>query len=126
VLVVLVPVIVLLVPGMRLVPWLYSWRIRSRIYRWYGALIALERENLADLTPEERAKVLQRLDTIEQAINRMKVPLAFADQFYVLRQHVGFVRDRLTQNQATTPPAVAASAESEAATPQPAAQPLAG
>jgi hypothetical protein len=25
----------------------------------------------------------------------MKMPLAFADQFYVLREHIGFVRQRL-------------------------------
>lgn len=97
VLVVIVPLVVLLVPGMRLVPWLYSWRIRSRIYRWYGALIALERENLAGLAPAERDQAIKRLDDIEQAINRMKVPLAFADQFYVLRVHVGFVRDHVLQ-----------------------------
>jgi hypothetical protein len=107
VLVVLVPTIVLLVPGMRLVPWLYSWRIRSRIYRWYGALIALERENLDNLPAAERAKVLERLDAIEQAINKMKVPLAFADQFYILRVHVGFVRDRLTQTQQAATPGAA-------------------
>ncbi len=106
VLVVVVPLIVLLVPGLRMVPWLYKWRVRSRIYRWYGALIALERENLAELNPEQREKMLQRLDSIEQAINRMKVPLAFADQFYILRVHVGFVRDRLTQAlQSETPQA---------------------
>jgi hypothetical protein len=28
----------------------------------------------------------------------MKVPLAFADQFYVLREHIRFVRDRLTNS----------------------------
>jgi hypothetical protein len=28
----------------------------------------------------------------------MKMPLAFADQFYVLRDHIRFVRDRYTQS----------------------------
>jgi hypothetical protein len=27
----------------------------------------------------------------------LKMPLAYADQFYVLREHIGFVRHRLTQ-----------------------------
>ncbi len=27
----------------------------------------------------------------------MKMPLAFADQFYVLREHIGFVWQRLAQ-----------------------------
>jgi len=38
--------------------------------------------------------MLQRLDDIENAVNQMKVPLAFADQLYVLRDHIAFVRDR--------------------------------
>lgn len=93
-LVVLVPIIVLLIPGLKLVPRLYSWRIRSRIYRWYGKLIALERSLLAQPTPGERDEILKRLDDIEAEVNRMKMPLAYADQFYVLRDHINFVRDR--------------------------------
>jgi TRAP-type uncharacterized transport system substrate-binding protein len=92
---IVVPLIVVLIPGLRLVPALYGWRVRSRIYRWYGALIALERSALGDHTPEERAGLLDRLDDIEEAVNRMKMPLAYAGQFYVLREHIGFVRDRL-------------------------------
>lgn len=92
--VVLLPLILLLIPAFKLVPLLYGWRIKSRIYRWYGSLIALERGVGAD-TPEEHAEMLRRLDEIEAAVNRMKMPLAFADQFYVLREHIGFVRGRL-------------------------------
>lgn len=100
--VILVPIVVLLIPGLRLVPSLYSWRIKSRIYRWYGELIALERSALADSSPEERGELMKRLDAIENAVNKMKMPLAFADQFYVLREHIGFVRNRLAGNAATS------------------------
>jgi len=96
--VVLVPIFVLLLPGLRLVPSLYQWRIRSRIYRWYGALLGIERDALRNSTPDRREELLKRLDNIESGVNNMKVPLTFADQFYVLREHVGFVRDRLTGN----------------------------
>lgn len=92
--VIVLPVILLLIPGIRLVPMLYGWRVRSRIYRWYGELIALERGISRD-SPQEQADILKRLDEIEMAVNRMKMPLAFADQFYVLREHIGFVRARL-------------------------------
>ena len=40
--------------------------------------------------------MLKRLDWIEQAVNETKTPLSFADQLYVLRQHISFVRDRLS------------------------------
>jgi TRAP-type uncharacterized transport system substrate-binding protein len=94
--VVLVPIVVLLLPGLRLVPSLYQWRVKARIYRWYGALIRLEREALMNSTPEQPEQMLKQLDEIEKGVNNMKVPLAFADQFYVLREHIRFVRDRLS------------------------------
>jgi len=95
--VVLVPIVVLLLPGLRLVPTLYHWRIRARIYRWYGALIRLEREAVLNSSPEGPEQMLKQLDEIEKGVNNMKVPVAFADQFYVLREHIRFVRDRLTR-----------------------------
>jgi len=99
-LVVLVPIVVLLIPGLRLVPVLYRWRVRSRLYRWYGVLLALERDMFAQSAPEKREELLRRLDDIEQGVNRLKMPLSFADQFYVLREHISFVRGRLMENTA--------------------------
>lgn len=97
-LVLVVPIVVVLIPGARLIPSLYGWRVRSRIYRWYGALIAIERSALDETaSDEERAASLAKLTEIEAAVNRLKMPLAYADQFYVLREHIGFVRARLTQ-----------------------------
>ncbi|MFC0397581.1 TAXI family TRAP transporter solute-binding subunit [Paraburkholderia rhizosphaerae] len=94
-LVVLVPIIVVLIPGLRIVPSLYAWRVRSRIYRWYGALISIERGALSETSQAERDALVERLDAIEEAVNGLKMPLAYADQFYVLREHIGFVRERL-------------------------------
>jgi hypothetical protein len=104
-LVLLLPVAVLLFPAMRLVPALYRWRVRSRIYRYYGSLIAIERGALADPTDDERKQLFARLDRIEASLNRLRMPLAYADAFYVLREHVGFVRSRLTATarQTSTP-----------------------
>ncbi len=94
-LVVLLPLLVVLVPATRVLPAIYRWRVRSRIYRWYGALMLIEREILGATTPETRAQLLTRLDEIEAAVNELKMPVAFADQLYVLREHVGLVRHRL-------------------------------
>ncbi len=94
-LVLLLPLAVLLIPAMRMIPALYGWRVRSRIYRYYGSLIAIERGALADSTDEERKQLFAELDQIEGALNRLRMPLAYADAFYVLREHVGFVRSRL-------------------------------
>jgi ABC-type amino acid transport substrate-binding protein len=96
--VVIVPVVVLLIPGLRLVPVLYRWRVASRIYRWYGALLAIERDVRADPGSRKTEELLDRLGKIEQAVGAIRVPLAFADQLYVLREHIGFVRARLEKN----------------------------
>jgi TRAP-type uncharacterized transport system substrate-binding protein len=110
-LVVFVPVVVLLIPGIKLVPMIYSWRIRSRIYRWYGALITIERAILAHPSPTERAELLRRLDDIEAEVNKMKMPLAYAEQFYVLRDHIKFVSDRYRESIGRSRQADSASAD---------------
>ncbi len=94
-LVVAVPLLVVIVPATRIVPPLYRWRVRSRIYRWYGALMAIERDMLRDLTPEQREQILKRLDDIDESVNDIKTPLSFADQLYVLRDHISMVRHRI-------------------------------
>ncbi|MFP3552738.1 TAXI family TRAP transporter solute-binding subunit [Paraburkholderia sp. SIMBA_049] len=94
-LVLLLPIAVLLIPALRLIPALFSWRVRSRIYRYYGALIAIERDAMRSSSDEERAKLLAELDGIEASLNTLRMPLAYADGFYVLREHVRFVRERL-------------------------------
>ena len=94
--VILVPLLVVLIPGLRFAPLLYGWRIRRRIYKRYGELMALERVALEPMTPEQRTALLERLAKIETAIISVKIPGAFADQIYVLRRHVQFVRRSLT------------------------------
>jgi hypothetical protein len=94
-LVVILPLLVVIVPATRILPAVYRWRVRSRIYRWYGALMAIEREMATKQSPEEREKILARIDEITNSVNEIKTPLSFADQLYVLRDHVATVRRRL-------------------------------
>jgi len=95
VLVAFVPMVVLLIPGLRFLPTILGLRVRLHIYRWYRALLGLERELLRELTPEKRTELLARLEHIEESVNKMKVPASFADQFYALRGDIGFVRGRI-------------------------------
>ncbi len=89
------PILILLIPGLRLIPSIYAWHMRSRILRWYGALLALEREVMDGLSTDSREQLLKRLDAIEHGVSRLKVPVSFGDQFYVLREHINFVRGRI-------------------------------
>ena len=91
-----IPLLVLLIPAVRVVPALYRWRMTSRIYRWYGALQKLERDALMPHADAQRREDLMRhLDQIERAVQRIDVPAAYGDLFYGLRGHIASVRESL-------------------------------
>jgi TRAP-type uncharacterized transport system substrate-binding protein len=96
-LVAFVPMVVILIPILRGIPRTYRWHVRMRILRWYRALLTLERELSQERRPAQRDHLLKRLDEIENAVNRMRVPVSFADQFYSLRGHISFVREQLVE-----------------------------
>jgi hypothetical protein len=95
ILVVIVPMILVLIPGLKSIPAIYRWRMRLRILRWYRALLVLEGNLSLDITPEKKEELLHRLNRIEQTVNSLKLPASFADQFYSLRGHIAIVRARL-------------------------------
>ena len=98
--VVLLPIIVILIPGLRFLPQLYRWRVDSRIHRRYGELMALERESLGNLTPERRAALLERLQELERSAILRKIPGSHAEQLYQLREHIRFVHRNLARSPA--------------------------
>jgi TRAP-type uncharacterized transport system substrate-binding protein len=95
ILVAFLPMMLVLIPGLRLIPTVYKWRKQMQIYRWYRALLKLEREVAENPAPAKRKELIQRLDDIEAAVLKMKLPASFADQFYGLRGHIDYVRERL-------------------------------
>ena len=87
-------ILAVLLPLSRIVPPLYQFRIRSRVFRWYGQLRDIE----------ERAKHGQSLDTLlseladlEVKVSKISVPLAYADELYALRNHISLLRDQLSR-----------------------------
>lgn len=91
----LLPIVAVLFPLFRVAPFLYSWRIRRRIFRYYGELKMIELEARQKPETKSRSEWLEELDRIERAAHRIPTPLAFADQVYTLRQHVHMVRKAL-------------------------------
>jgi len=71
-------------PILRMLPALYRWRMKLRIYRWYRVLLVLEQDLAANLALENREELVGRLRHIEREVNKMKVPASFGDQFYGL------------------------------------------
>jgi hypothetical protein len=91
----LLPIVLLVIPALRYVPAVYNWRVKSRINRRYRQLMALERQSLETLTSEQRSALIERLAQIENSVIALKIPGSHAEQFYVLREHLEFVRENL-------------------------------
>ncbi|MFI4939680.1 MAG: C4-dicarboxylate ABC transporter substrate-binding protein, partial [Burkholderiales bacterium] len=92
---VLVPLAAILVPALRAVPQLYAWRIRRRLYRWYGELKFLETQVNSETPQEAREAVLKQVDHIDETVTHAALPLAFAEHAYALNQHIDFVRRKI-------------------------------
>ena len=96
--VVLVPILVVVVPGLRFLPQVYRWRIDSRIHHRYAELMSIEREALGKMTEERKAVLLKRLREMERSVISRKMPGSHAEQLYQLRQHIVFVREGLSRS----------------------------
>ncbi len=97
--VMLLPLFAVVIPLSKVIPAIYNWRMRARVYRWYGELKFLEAEiDRAGQDGHSLAAIdtfLGRLDRIEERAARRKLPLAFSNELYTLREHIGLVRRRL-------------------------------
>ena len=93
--VLLIPMLFLIVPLTNLLPRLMRWRIRSRIYRWYGELALLERDVRTRTGTLPVEQWLADLGRIEQAAARVRTPVSYASEAYTLREHIGLVRQEV-------------------------------
>jgi TRAP-type uncharacterized transport system substrate-binding protein len=89
----LISIIAILIPLARVVPPLYQFRIRSRIFRWYRDLRQIE-EDMAGKAADP-VKLLEKLEKLDAKAERIPVPLAYTDELYSLRGHIALVRARL-------------------------------
>lgn len=95
VLIILLPLMALAIPLSRVVPAVYIWLIKSRIYKLYGELRFIEMQLRNAEQPVDSAHFRKELDDIEGKVNNLKLPVAFASHLYELRSHIGLVRAKL-------------------------------
>ena len=86
-------IIAILLPLSRIVPPLYEFRIRSRVFRWYRQL--REIEDRANQSPDSAPSLVDELNKLETRVGKITVPLSYADELYALRNHIELVRRRL-------------------------------
>ena len=104
--IILVPLAAVLLPLFHYLPQLLRWRVRSRVYRWYGELALLERDVAERTGALPTEKWLADLDRIERAVARIRTPSGYASEAYTLREHIAFVRRAILAR--TSSPPVAA------------------
>ncbi|MEX2286803.1 MAG: TAXI family TRAP transporter solute-binding subunit [Planctomycetaceae bacterium] len=91
----LFPLCTLLYPLLKAAPPIYRWRIRSKIYRWYRVLRDIDQKMRHATGNDDFTADIETLAILETELAEVSVPLSYMEEFYNLRQHVAFVRERL-------------------------------
>jgi len=104
--VMLLPLIAIIIPLMRIMPPIYKWRVRRRVYKWYKKLRKLEGEIQDGVHDDDVAAFHSELERIDAEVRKVKIPWAYAEELYQLRLHIRYVREGLDEGldrQSTTP-----------------------
>lgn len=84
-------IIAILLPLSRVIPPLYAFRVRSRIFKWYGQLRNIE----VRIDLEDHQALLDELNALESRAEKIAVPLSYTDELYALRSNINLVRKKL-------------------------------
>ena len=88
----IIPLIMLLMPLLRVAPPLVRWQTRRKIYKWYAELRQIDQRSIKGMSREEATQSLEHLQRLEQRIARVGVPLSYMEEYYNLRLHLHLVR----------------------------------
>jgi TRAP-type uncharacterized transport system substrate-binding protein len=91
--IVLLPLLAALIPLSRILPPLVSLRLRSRVYRWYGHLRAVEQQ--LERPAPDLVALLAETERIDTQAERVGLPLSFTHELYALRSHIQLVQRRI-------------------------------
>jgi TRAP-type uncharacterized transport system substrate-binding protein len=94
--VVLFSIVAVVIPLSRVVPPVYKFRIRSRVFRWYRQLRQIEERSSRKDAPA--GELLAELERLESKARDIAVPLSHTDELYELRSHIALVRARLQRD----------------------------
>jgi uncharacterized protein len=89
------PFLALLIPLFKIAPPLYTWRIRSKIYRWYAAVREIESLIQEDRVSGDTDSAMNRLRELDRQVASISVPLSYAAELYHLRLHIGFLQEKI-------------------------------
>jgi TRAP-type uncharacterized transport system substrate-binding protein len=87
------PILLVLLPFVRLLPAFNQWRVRRRLARSYRQLLEVERT----ATPDNREESEAGLRAIEIALQNENIPLMYSHELYVLREHIDLARRQMAR-----------------------------
>jgi TRAP-type uncharacterized transport system substrate-binding protein len=95
ILVAALPLIGVVYPALKILPSVYNWTMRRRIFRLYGELRRLEAELVNNAINGSEGNFAEKLDELDRTVSNLKVPVTFSNLVYALRAHIDVVRTRL-------------------------------
>ncbi|MEO4047662.1 TAXI family TRAP transporter solute-binding subunit [Pseudomonas sp. CAU 1711] len=90
-----IPLVLLLFPLFKAIGPIYQWRIRARIYRWYKHLREIDQQLYQGSLDGELGAQIERLETLEDELARIEVPLSYSSELYELHMHLRYMIERL-------------------------------
>jgi TRAP transporter TAXI family solute receptor len=97
--VMILPLLAIMYPLFKLMPWVYRWRMRARIYRWYADLAAVGTKVHGEHSLKERGNYMAELDELEKNVANINVPQPYAQGLFHLRMHIDMFRKKLMETQ---------------------------
>ncbi len=92
----IIPLLTVIIPLFRIAPAALQWSMRRRIFRWYRQVRLIDEELSRGGLPRSRLEsdlaLLQRLD---RDVSATEVPLSYMEEFYNLRLHIAYMRQRV-------------------------------
>lgn len=93
----IIPLLTLMIPLFKGVFPLYTWTMRSKIYRWYEILNNIDKK-ASSLNKEELSFEYKTLEDLKTEIQEdTKVPLSFMGEYYNLIMHIDVIQKRLKE-----------------------------
>jgi TRAP-type uncharacterized transport system substrate-binding protein len=89
----LIPLVLLIIPVLRLAPAIYDWAERRRVYKFYSELRRLEEEMSLQAPGRSRQDYLDRLNRLDDRASRLSMPASYKPLVYSLRLHIDMVRE---------------------------------
>ncbi len=91
--VMLLPFLALMIPLFKIMPPIYRWRMRSRIYRWYKEVLTIDHQLFREHADLDQARTA--LARIEHEVAHIEIPLSYAEELYDLRLHISLIQKKL-------------------------------